>query len=104
MRFRRELLKGNLTTLILHTLSLRPQYANELRKTLQERSAGAFSVPEGSIYPVLHRLESKGLIASEPKDTVRVYQLTAKGEKELHYSLREWKLFCRAMDIALTGE
>ena len=104
MRFRRELLKGSLTTLILQALSLRPQYANEIRKTLQERSAGAFSVPEGSIYSLLHRLESKGLISSEQNDTVRIYGLTAKGRKELEYSLREWRLFCRAMDITLGGE
>ena len=101
MKFRRELLKGNLTTLILHSLLLRPQYANELRKTLQERSAGAFSVPEGSIYPVLHRLEGKGMIISGAKDAVRVYRLTPKGKQELDYSLREWKLFKRAMDITL---
>ena len=105
MRFRRELLKGNLRTLILQVLSDRPQYANEIRRTLEERSAGAFSIPEGSIYPILHRLEDKGLIESEQQEEtglkVRVYRLTPEGEKELQYCLREWRMFSRAMDVAL---
>lgn len=106
MRFRRELLKGNLTTLVLRVLSDRPQYANQIRRTLKQRSAGAFSIPEGSIYPILHRLEDKGLIVSEQREeagvTVRVYRLTPDGEKELQYSVREWWVFSRAMDVALS--
>ena len=102
MRFRRELLKGCLTTLILNALSGRPQYANELRKTLEESSAGAFSIPEGSIYPILHRLEDKGWITSELNENgTRVYRVSPLGKKELEYGLREWRLFSRAMDITL---
>lgn len=108
MRFRRELLKGNLTTLILHVLSDRPGYASEIRRALKERSAGAFSIPEGSIYPTLHRLENKGLVVSEQKEkeglNVRVYRLTPEGEKELQYCLREWRMFSRAMEVALNDE
>jgi DNA-binding PadR family transcriptional regulator len=108
MRFRRELLKGNLATLILWVLRDQPQYANQIRRTLERRSAGAFSIPEGSIYPILHRLERKGLIVSEHKEetgaVVRVYRLTPGGEKELQYCLREWRMFSRAMDVALSGD
>ena len=108
MRFRRELLKGSLTTLILQVLSEKPQYANQIRRTLEQRSAGAFSVPEGSIYPILHRLEKKGMIVSEYREeegvTFRIYRLTSEGNKELEYCLREWKMFSRAMDVALSGE
>jgi DNA-binding PadR family transcriptional regulator len=104
MRFRRELLKGCMTTLILAALRDRPQYANELRKTILERSVGAFAIPSGSIYPCLHRLEKKGLLISREEGLVRVYLLTKKGGQELEYSLREWRLFSRAMDVTLEGE
>ncbi len=105
MRFRRELLKGCLRTLILRVLADQPSYANKIRRILDEQSAGAFQIPEGTIYSVLHRLEDKGLIASEPReDGMKVYRLTGEGKRELEYSLREWRMFSRAMDVALGGK
>ncbi|HPA47118.1 MAG TPA: PadR family transcriptional regulator [bacterium] len=104
MRFRRELLKGCMTTLILSALKDRRQYANELRKTVLQRSAGAFAIPSGSIYPCLHRLEEKGLLCSQEEGMVRVYELTRRGNQELEYSVREWSLFSRAMDVTLGGK
>ncbi len=102
MRFRRELLKGCLRTLILKVLADQPCYANEIRRHLDAKSAGAFQIPEGTIYSVLHRLEDKGLIVSESSESaVRIYKLTEEGKKELEYSLREWQMFSRAMDVAL---
>jgi len=60
----RERLKGNLDLLLLSVLSAGPAHGYSIISALRERSEGTFDLPEGTIYPALHRLEEAGLLAS----------------------------------------
>src|SRR2546429_5858648 len=78
-----EKLKGHLDLLLLSVLSRGPGHGYEVITRLKVRSGGAFQLPEGTVYPALHRLEDAGLLASG-WDVVagrrrRLYHLTAAG-------------------------
>ena len=82
-----EKLKGHLDLLLLSVLSQGPGHGYEVITRLKVRSEGAFTLPEGTVYPALHRLESAGQLASS-WDVVagrrrRIYHLTLAGEAAL---------------------
>ena len=84
---RSERLKGHLDLLLLSVLSRGPGHGYEVITRLRDRSDGAFELPEGTVYPALHRLEEAGLLASA-WDVVsgrrrRIYRLTPAGEAAL---------------------
>jgi PadR family transcriptional regulator PadR len=93
----RERLKGNLDLLLLSVLSAGPAHGYAVIAALRARSAGTFELPEGTVYPALHRLEGAGLLASSWADADgrrrRVYALTGKGEAALAAERTEWKRF-----------
>ena len=60
----RERLKGHLDLLLLSVLAARPAHGYAVITPLRDRSDGAFELPEGTVYPALHRLEDAGLLAS----------------------------------------
>ena len=60
----RERLKGNLDLLLLSVLSSGPAHGYAIISALRDRSGGTFDLPEGTIYPALHRLEDSGLLVS----------------------------------------
>jgi PadR family transcriptional regulator, regulatory protein PadR len=96
---------GHLDPLILAVLASGPLHGYAVIDELKERSGGAFDLPEGTVYPALHRLERDGMLTSAWRDTGRrrrVYRLTAKGQRELASRRREWRTFARAMDGVLT--
>src|SRR2546429_7303057 len=79
-----EKLKGHLDLLLLSVLSRGPGHGYEVITRLKVRSDGVFQLPEGTVYPALHRLEGAGLLASG-WDVVagrrrRIYHVTAAGE------------------------
>jgi len=95
-------LRGHLDLLLLATLRhTGPTHGYALIAALRERSDGAFDLPEGTVYPVLHRLERGGEIASRwSTDTPRrrrVYELTPAGVAALAARRREWHGFARGM-------
>src|ERR1700733_11741663 len=93
----RERLKGNLDLLLLSVLSAGPAHGYAVITALKSRSAGTFDLPEGTVYPALHRLERAGLLASSWSDADgrrrRVYALTGTGEAALAAERTEWKRF-----------
>jgi PadR family transcriptional regulator, regulatory protein PadR len=93
----RERLKGNLDLLLLSVLSAGPAHGYAIIVALRDRSEGTFDLPEGTIYPALHRLEQSGLLASDWSDEQgrkrRVYSLTDKGVAELADQASEWRRF-----------
>jgi PadR family transcriptional regulator, regulatory protein PadR len=97
---------GHLDPLILAVLAAGPLHGYAVIDELKQRSGGAFDLPEGTVYPALHRLERDGMLASAWRDTSgrrrRVYRLTAKGRRELAARRREWRTFARAVDGVLT--
>lgn len=72
---------------------------------LRARSGGAFDLPEGTLYPALHRLERAGLMASRWSEVNgrrrRVYQLTSKGRRAVMRHQGEWQTFARAVHAVI---
>ncbi len=96
-----EKLKGHLDLLLLSVLSRGPGHGYEVITRLKVRSDGAFELPEGTVYPALHRLENAGLLAST-WDVVggrrrRIYHLTLAGEAALAEQAAQWREFSGSM-------
>jgi PadR family transcriptional regulator, regulatory protein PadR len=100
-----EALKGHLDLLLLAVLQSGPAHGYAIIETLRLRSNGTFDLPEGTIYPALHRLEEDGLLSSQwSKDTGRrrrVYALTARGWQALAQRQQEWRRFAQAVDATV---
>jgi PadR family transcriptional regulator PadR len=99
-------LRGHLDLLLLATLrAAGPAHGYAIIASLRERSLGVFDLPEGTVYPALHRLERDGLVASEWDASVarrrRVYRLTAAGASALAARRRDWPGFARGMQAVL---
>jgi transcriptional regulator len=102
---RAEALKGHLDGLILATLQGGPAHGYAIAQTLRTRSDGAFDVPEGTLYPALHRLERAGLLSSEWSMEAgrrrRTYSLTGAGDATLDARRSEWRVLARAIEAVL---
>jgi DNA-binding PadR family transcriptional regulator len=89
--------RGQLDALILAALAHGPAHGYAVISRLHERSQGAFDLPEGTIYPALHRLEAAGYVRSADERVQgrrrRVYALTAAGEAKLDEQRAEWRRF-----------
>ncbi|MEV0135148.1 helix-turn-helix transcriptional regulator [Dactylosporangium sp. NPDC050688] len=90
--------RGHLDLLLLAVLAdAGPVHGYALIAALRERSGGVFDLPEGTVYPALHRLERDGLVASHWEQAVprrrRVYALTAAGRETRTVKQREWRSF-----------
>ena len=96
-----EALKGHLDMLLLAAVQARPAHGYAIAEALRARSDGAFDLPEGTLYPALHRLEHARLVSSRWSEVNgrrrRVYQLTAKGHRQLAKRQNEWRDFSRAI-------
>jgi transcriptional regulator len=97
-----EMLKGHLDMIVLAALSPRPAHGYAVIEEIKRRSSGAFDLPEGTIYPVLHRLEHAGLLSgrwvtADSGRRRRVYELTPRGRRELTQQRAVWKKFSGAV-------
>ena len=98
----RELKRGSLELIVLHLLSLGEAYGYEIVTALGERTDGSLAVTDGTLYPVLYRLERGGFVAvrwETPQRGVprKYYRLTDAGQAELAQLTHEWNTFARAM-------
>ena len=97
-----EALKGHLDLLLLAVLAEGSAHGYAVIESLRQRSGGLFDLPEGTIYPALHRLESQGLLRSRWKEDAprrrRVYELTPKGQQALTKREEEWRKFSKAVN------
>jgi len=100
-----ELLRGHLDSLLLAVLAERPAHGYAVIESLRERSAGAFDLAEGTVYPALHRLERDGLLhsswSSEPGRPRRVYAITRSGSRALSGHQGTWRSFAGAVERVL---
>lgn len=97
-----ELLQGTLDMLILQTLRWGPQHGHGIGQAIRQTSADVLQIERGSLYPALHRLETRGLISSEWKNSdlnrrAKYYRLTSAGKKELVSEESRWKVMVRAI-------
>ena len=107
--FDRELKRGTLEMILLKLLAEKPMYGYELVSTLEERSQGRFQIKEGTLYPVLYRLESAGSVEPrwETQDRGvprKYYQITATGHEQLNTLLADWRDFTTVIDHLLSEE
>ena len=97
MRRKKEVQQGTLALMVLKTLDvLSPQHGYGLAKRIEQISNHALSVNQGTLYPLLLRLEQEGAIASEwgPSDNnrrARFYRLTAAGRRQLRAETQSWE-------------
>jgi PadR family transcriptional regulator len=101
-RSRLDLLQGTLDLLILRTLASGPRHGHDVAKWIRRWSEDVLQVETGSLYPALHRLEARGLVAaswelSDKGKRARYYTLTAAGRKFLVGAESRWESFARAM-------
>ena len=92
----------------MHLLNEEPTYGYELVSRLNQRSGGAFETREGTLYPVLYRLEEAGLVTPEWEPPARgvprkVYRLTDAGHQRVGELTAAWQSFAAAVDAVLAG-
>ncbi|HEY4100910.1 MAG TPA: PadR family transcriptional regulator [Gemmatimonadales bacterium] len=103
---RLDLPQGTLDLLILRTLSLTPMHGWAISERIQQVSRDTLQVPQGSLYPALHRLERRGWIkarwgASDNNRKAKFYQLTRSGERQLANETRDWARLSDAVALVL---
>ena len=103
-----EILKGHLDMIVLAGLAGGPAHGYAVIQEIRRRSGGTFDLPEGTVYPALHRLEQKGLLSSrwttsEAGRRRRVYALTRRGRSALADQRSVWDRFSHAI-AGLLGE
>ena len=94
MAIDKTLIQGSMAMLILRLLEEKDMYGYEMIDILRGKSNNVFELKAGTLYPLLHSLEAKGLVASYEDDTSgktrKYYHITKEGKKNLKYKKEEW--------------
>jgi transcriptional regulator len=106
---RLELPQGTLDLLILKAVSLGPMHGWAISERIRDVSRAALQIPQGSLYPALHRLERRGWIraewgASESNRRAKYYELTRAGRKQLDAEADAWARLTSAVSLVLDME
>ena len=101
-----EFLKGTLDMLILKVVAGGSIHGYAISQRIQQISRDFFQVPQGSLYPALHRLEERGWLEAEWKETstgreAKFYRLTRKGRKQLDTEVVNWEQLTDAVSLIL---
>ena len=100
-------LKGNLDLVLLAVLSGGPLHGYAVIAGLRDRSECAFDLPEGTVYPALHKLERDGLVRSSWDDSGgrrrRTYEITPRGERALACQREQWLTFVHGVNSVLAA-
>ena len=97
-----DLLRGTLDLLVLQTLSGGVLHGYDVARSIRERTGDEILVLEGALYPALHRLERRGLVAStwghsDKHRKAKYYRLTARGRQQLSADVAQWRRYTRAV-------
>lgn len=105
MKISKELLKGSTEILVLSVIAREDLYGYKIVKEIELESNGAFSLNEGTLYPILHTFEKDGLVESywEEFDNRKrkYYHITNKGKKELNKKKEEFEYFASSVKKVL---
>jgi PadR family transcriptional regulator, regulatory protein PadR len=106
MTERLDLPQGTLDLLILRALALQPMHGWAISERLHEVSKATLTIPQGSLYPALHRLERRGWIEaewgeSENNRRAKFYRLTPAGEQQLARETADWKKLAAVVELVL---
>jgi len=101
-----DLPQGTLDLLILKVIARGPVHGYAIAQRLEQVSRGVVQVPEGSLYPALHRLENRDFLAADWKETetgreAKFYRLTRKGRKQLETEAASWQRLIDAIGLIL---
>jgi PadR family transcriptional regulator PadR len=104
-----DLPQGTLDLLIMKIVALGPVHGYAIAQRLQQVSRDVVQVPQGSLYPALHRLENRGFLAADWKDTetgreAKFYRLTREGRKQLETESASWDRLAQAVALILKLE
>lgn len=104
-----DLYTGSLELLILKAVSWGPRHGYAIGQWLRQSTSEVITVQEGALYPALHRLERRGLLAeewglSETNREAKFYRLTPAGRKHLKNELARWNEYARVMTLSLSAE
>jgi transcriptional regulator len=104
-----DLLQGTLDMLILKTLEDQPLHGYAIAQHIEHTSRALLHVPQGSLYPALHRLENRGWLSAAWVQTdggraAKVYRLTAKGRRQLEEEMADWQRLSDAIAWILRTE
>lgn len=103
---RTDILQGMLDMVIMKTLAQDALHGYAIAQRIREVTLERLRIPQGSLYPALHRLENKGLIKGEWMPTAtgrdaKVYRLTPKGRRQLEDEVAGWKDLAATMSLLL---
>ena len=106
MPLKSDLPQGTLDLLVLKIIALGPVHGYGIAQRLQQVSRDVVQVPQGSLYPALHRLENRGLLAADWKETdtgrdAKYYRLTRKGRAHLESETASWQRLTQAIGLIL---
>jgi transcriptional regulator len=106
MTIKSDLPQGTLDLLILKVIALGPVHGYAIAQRLQQVSHDVVQVPQGSLYPALHRMENRGLLAADWKETdtgreAKFYRLTRKGRTALEAETASWQRLSDAIAVIL---
>jgi PadR family transcriptional regulator PadR len=105
MTAKSDLPQGTLDLLILKVVGLGPVHGYAIAQRLQQVSRDVVQVPQGSLYPALHRLENRGLLAdwqeTETGREAKFYRLTRKGRAQLETEAASWQRLTQAVGLIL---
>ena len=101
-----DLLQGTLDLLILQVVALGPVHGYAIAQRLQQTSKDVLQVQQGTLYPALHRLEERGWLKAEWRNTdtgreAKFYGLTKAGKARLEHERSEWERMARAIGLVL---
>lgn len=105
---RTELPQGTLDLLILKVVAIEPLHGYAIAQRMQQISRDVVQVQQGSLYPALHRLENRGLLASEWKLTetgreAKFYRLTVRGRRHFEDEQADWRRLTEAVGLILAA-
>ena len=103
---KQTLLQGTLDLLILKALSLEPMHGWAISERLHQVSRATLQIPQGSLYPALHRLERRGWISaswgeSDNNRKAKYYDLTKAGRKQLAEEEASWQRLTEAVALVM---
>lgn len=109
MNIDKSLISGGTHLLLLTLLSERDMYGYEIIGELEKRSDKIFQFKEGTLYPILHKLENNGYLKSykakgDAGRERKYYNITRKGKKQLLEEKEQWALFSKSINSIISGE
>lgn len=109
MRDSADVIQGTLDMLVLQALSVEPMHGWGISDRIQRMSGDVFRIGQGSLYPALHRFDSRGWVTSYWRTTkknriARYYELTAAGRHALHDQITRWRAYTGAVDSVISAK